>query len=73
MNWEERIERLEMELSHQERTNERINQAMAEQSLEILRMGRAIEQLIQRFEELGSDTQDDEIETDIRDEKPPHY
>lgn len=73
MNWEERIERLEMELSHQERTNERINQAMAEQSLEILRMGRAIEQLIQRFDELGSDTQDDELETDIRDEKPPHY
>ena len=73
MNWEERIERLEMELSHQERTNERMNQAMAEQSLEILRMGRAIEQLIQRFDELGSDTQDDDRETDIRDEKPPHY
>jgi len=73
MNWEERIERLEMELSHQERTNERMNQAMAEQSLEILRMGRAIEQLIQRFDELGSGTQDDELETDIRDEKPPHY
>lgn len=73
MNLEERVERLEMELGHQQRTNERLNQSMAEQSLEILRMGRAIEQLVQQIEEMGIETQDDDAVPEIGDEKPPHY
>jgi len=73
MNFEERIDRLEMELAHQQRTTDQLNDVVSTQSLDILRLQRAIEQLVKQLEEMGMQTEDDEEPLDLADEKPPHY
>jgi uncharacterized coiled-coil protein SlyX len=73
MNFEERIDRLEMELAHQQRMTDQLNDVVSTQSLDILRLRRAIEQLVKQLEEMGMQTEDDEEPLDLADEKPPHY
>ncbi len=73
MNWEERIERLEMELAHQQRTTDQLNQAVSEQSLDLLRLRRTIDRLAKRVDELATKSDTSEPLPDIVDEKPPHY
>jgi len=73
MNFEERIDRLEMELAHQQRMTDQLNEVVSTQSLDILRLQRAIEQLVKQLEEMGMQTEDDEEPLDLADEKPPHY
>ena len=73
MNFEERIDRLEMELAHQQRMTDQLNDVVSTQSLDILRLQRAIEQLVKQLEEMGMQTEDDEEPLDLADEKPPHY
>jgi len=73
MNFEERIDRLEMELAHQQRTTDQLNEVVSTQSLDILRLQRAIERLAKQLEEMGMQTEDAEEPLDLADEKPPHY
>jgi uncharacterized coiled-coil protein SlyX len=73
MNFEERIDRLEMELAHQQRMTDQLNDVVSTQSLDILRLQRAIEQLVKQLEQMGMQTEDDEEPLDLADEKPPHY
>jgi len=73
MNIDERVERLEMELAHQQRVTDQLNEAVSIQSLDIFRLQRLAEQLLKQIEDmrLGSDNDDDVIK--LEDEKPPHY
>ena len=73
MNFDERLERLEMELAHQQRMTDNLNEAVSQQSLEIMRMHRTIERLAKQLEEMVINTESDEPLRDIADEKPPHY
>lgn len=73
MNFDERLERLEMELAHQQRVTDNLNEAVSHQSLEIMRMHRTIERLAKQLEEMVINTESDEPLRDIADEKPPHY
>jgi len=73
MNFDERLERLEMELAHQQRMTDNLNEAVSQQSLDIMRMHRTIERLAKQLEEMVINTESDEPLRDIADEKPPHY
>jgi uncharacterized coiled-coil protein SlyX len=73
MNFDERLERLEMELAHQQRMTDNLNDAVSQQSLDIMRMHRTIERLAKQLEEMVINTESDEPLRDIADEKPPHY
>lgn len=73
MNFDERLERLEMELAHQQRMTDNLNEAVSQQSLEIMRMHRTIERLAKQLEEMVINNESDEPLRDIADEKPPHY
>ena len=73
MNLDERVERLEMEVAHQQRVTDQLNEVVSIQSLDILRLQRGNEQLMKQIEalRLGSDGEEESI--DLEDEKPPHY
>jgi len=73
MNFDERVERLEMEVAHQQRVTDQLNEVVSIQSLDILRLQRVNEQLMKQIEELrlGNNGADEAI--DLEDEKPPHY
>ncbi len=73
MNFDERLERLEMELAHQQRMTDNLNDAVSQQSLDIMRMHRTIERLAKQLEEMVINSESDEPLRDIADEKPPHY
>lgn len=73
MNLDERVERLEMELAHQQRVTDQLNEAVSIQSLDILRMQRVNEQLTKQIEELRLGNNGAEEAIDLEDEKPPHY
>ena len=72
MNFEERLDRLEMELAHQQRTTDQLNEVVSDQSLQMLRLHRTIGQLVKHVEKLDSKSKADEP-ADLADEKPPHY
>jgi uncharacterized coiled-coil protein SlyX len=73
MNLDERVERLEMELAHQQRVTDQLNEAVSIQSLDILRLQRVNEQLIKQIEELRQGNDESEEAINLEDEKPPHY
>jgi len=73
MNLDERVERLEMELAHQQRVTDQLNEVVSIQSLDILRLQRVNEQLIKQIEELRIGGDSEETEVSLEDEKPPHY
>ncbi len=73
MNFDERLERLEMELAHQQRMTDNLNDAVSQQSLDLMRMHRTIERLAKQLEEMVINIESDEPLRDIADEKPPHY
>jgi uncharacterized coiled-coil protein SlyX len=73
MNLDERVERLEMELAHQQRVTDQLNEAVSVQSLDILRLQRVNEQLIKQIDELRLGNNDAEEAINLEDEKPPHY
>ncbi len=72
MNFEERLERLEMELAHQQRTTDQLNEVLSEQSVELLRLQRTTQQLSRQLEEMRTKTEKPQP-VDLADEKPPHY
>ncbi len=72
MNLEERVERLEMELAHQQRTLDQLNEVVADQSVELLRLQRSTQQMAKQLESLAPPAGDAEP-VDLADEKPPHY
>lgn len=73
MNLDERVERLEMELAHQQRVTDQLNEAVSIQSLDIMRMQRVNEQLMKQIEDLRLGANREETEISLEDEKPPHY
>lgn len=73
MNFDERLERLEMEVAHQQRLTDNLNEAVSQQSIEILRLHRTIERLAKQLEEMSINANSDEPLRDLADEKPPHY
>lgn len=72
MNLEERVERLEMEVAHQQRTLDQLNEVVIEQSLDLLRVQRTLQQLAKQLEDLATPPVTSEP-VDLVDEKPPHY
>ena len=72
MNFEERLERLEVELAHQQRTTDQLNEVVSEQAVELLRLERAVKRAAKQIDELRTKT-DKAEPTDLADEKPPHY
>ena len=73
MNLDERVERLEMEVAHQQRVTDQLNEVFSIQSLDILRLQRVNEQLLKQIEELRLGNNGAEEAIDLADEKPPHY
>jgi len=73
MNFDERVERLEMEVAHQQRVTDQLNEVVSIQSLDILRLQRVNEQLMKQIEELRLGNNGTEQAVDLEDEKPPHY
>jgi uncharacterized coiled-coil protein SlyX len=73
MNFDERVERLEMEVAHQQRVTDQLNEVVSIQSLDILRLQRTNEQLMKQIEELRLGNNGAEEAIDLEDEKPPHY
>ncbi len=72
MNFEERLDRLEMELAHQQRTTDQLNDVVTEQSVELLRLQRALKQAAKQIDEIRTKAEKAEP-VDLADEKPPHY
>jgi len=72
MNQDERIERLEMEVAHQQRTLDQLNEVVIEQSIDLLRLQRTIQQIAKQIEQLATPARTAEP-VDLADEKPPHY
>jgi uncharacterized coiled-coil protein SlyX len=73
MNLDERVERLEMELAHQQRVTDQLNEAVSLQSLDIMRLQRTNEQLVKQIEQLRLRGNEEEMVVNLEDEKPPHY
>ncbi len=72
MNLEERVERLEMEVAHQQRTLDQLNEVVIEQSVDLLRIQRTLQQMGKQLEDLAVVPRTAET-VDLVDEKPPHY
>jgi uncharacterized coiled-coil protein SlyX len=68
-----RIERLEMELAHQQRVTEQLNEVVTEQTKELLRLSRAFDRLTKQVVELRKQPAGNEPSPTLEDEKPPHY
>jgi uncharacterized coiled-coil protein SlyX len=73
MNLDERVERLEMEVAHQQRVTEQLNEAVSLQSLDIMRLQRVNEQLVKQIEQLRLRSSEDQTVVTLEEEKPPHY
>jgi SlyX protein len=70
---EARIEKLEIELVHQQRVTEQLNEVVTEQTKELLRLGRAFDRLSKQIAELRKRPTGAETPPTLEDEKPPHY
>jgi uncharacterized coiled-coil protein SlyX len=68
-----RIEKLEVALAHQQRLIEQLNEVVTEQTKEMLRMGRTLDQLTKQVVELRKRPTSTEPQPTLEDEKPPHY
>jgi len=68
-----RIERLEFELAHQQRATEQLNEVVTQQSKELMRMSRLMDQLTKQLVELKKRPQATESAPTLEEEKPPHY
>ncbi|QDS91954.1 hypothetical protein FF011L_06900 [Roseimaritima multifibrata] len=65
-----RITELEMQLAHQQRISEQLNEVLTTQSMEVIKLTRVVQRLENQFRELRETPRG---ETDMLDEKPPHY
>ncbi len=70
---EMRLERLEMELAHQQRTTEQLDQVIQELSKEILHLSRRHDRVQKKLDELNSAKDAEPYVRNLEDEKPPHY
>lgn len=68
-----RLEKLEIELVHQQRVTEQLNEVVTEQTKELLRLGRAFDRLSKQVVELRKQPTAAETPPSLEDEKPPHY
>jgi uncharacterized coiled-coil protein SlyX len=68
-----RIEKLEIELAHQQRVTEQLNEVVTEQTKELLRLARSVAQLSKQVVELRKRPDSSEPAPTLEDEKPPHY
>ena len=68
-----RIEKLEIELVHVQRVNEQLNEIVAEQSKETLRLSRIVDRLLAQVTELRKRPDAASAPPSLEDEKPPHY
>lgn len=68
-----RIEKLEIELVHQQRVTEQLNEVVTEQTKELLRLGRAFDRLSKQIVELRKQPTGNQTPPTLEDEKPPHY
>lgn len=69
---DQRVEQLELELAHHQRTVEQLNEVVTGQSHELLRMTRLVDRLVRQHDELKKRIPEDETRT-LEDDKPPHY
>ena len=70
---QQRIDKLEFELVHQQRITEQLNETVTEQCSELLRLGRAVDRLTRQFTELRKRPSTTEPSPTLEEEKPPHY
>ena len=70
---QERIDKLEFELVHQQRITEQLNETVTEQTKELLHLGRVVDRLARQFSDLRKSPGTTEPEPTLEDEKPPHY
>ncbi len=70
---QQRIDKLEFELVHQQRITEQLNETVTEQCSELLRLGRAVDRLTGQFAELRKRPSTSEPSPTLEEEKPPHY
>ena len=68
-----RIEKLEIELAHQQRVTEQLNEVVTEQTRQLMRLARSVEQLTKQVVELRKRPDASEPAPTLEDEKPPHY
>lgn len=68
-----RLEKLEIELVHQQRVTEQLNEVVTEQTKELMKLRRALELLTKQFVELRKRPQGNETPPTLEEEKPPHY
>lgn len=68
-----RIEKLEIELAHQQRVTEQLNEVVTEQTRQLMRLARSVEQLTKQVVELRKRPDASEPTPTLEDEKPPHY
>lgn len=71
--FQQRIDKLEFELVHQQRISEQLNETVTEQSKELLRLGRVVERITRQFAELRKSPNTAEPTPTLEEEKPPHY
>ncbi len=69
---DDRVEQLEMEIAHHQRTVEQLNEVVTGQSHELLRLTRIVDRLVRQYDELKKRVPEDETRT-LEDDKPPHY
>lgn len=67
-----RLERLEIQLAHQQRTTEQLDQVVQELSLELLRLTRQHDRVVKKLEELQQRGSEPYVRQ-LEDDKPPHY
>ncbi len=68
-----RIEKLEFELVHQQRTTEQLNEIVVEQTRELMRLQRAIDRLAKQLDDVRKAPSDSLPPPTLEEEKPPHY
>jgi uncharacterized coiled-coil protein SlyX len=68
-----RIEKLEIELVHLQRFTEQLNQVVAEQSSDVLKLTRTVDRLTKHVTELRKRPDSSEPPPTLEEEKPPHY
>ncbi len=68
-----RIDSLEIELAHNQRTVEQLNQVVTAQSQELLKLSRVIDRLDKQLSELRRRPDSSIGPPTLEEEKPPHY
>ncbi len=72
-NLQERIDKLEFELVHQQRITEQLNETVTQQTKELLHLGRVVDRLTRQFAELRRRPGAAETAPTLEEDKPPHY